>query len=169
MGGLPVTFYAFASLAEALASLALAAGVVFWTVVNLKMRGTQRDWIASFQNMHAAFDYMNDAFQNMQKTLTHQQADLNNVVSWTIPSEEWRDVIELHQQIWTFNGQGKLSYVIYCQQNGGFWKVGDHGYTQDVSEAKRFTAAEGLILVLDRSRNGVPADCYTLVAVPKEG
>lgn len=107
------------------------------------------------------------AFVGTQESFRYQQTALENLVTWTVPPEEWAGVIELHQQL-RANGSELGDYLIYCNMHSGYWRANDQGYTPDRKEAKRFTAHEGLILVLDRARNSDPYDCYTLVRVGKE-
>lgn len=106
------------------------------------------------------------SFADMQTAFREQQRTLADLISWTVPSDEWAEVIELHQTVKERGGE-KLDYLVYCAENGGFWATGDHGYTKFAVDAKRFSAYEGLLVVLDRARNGDPHDCFTLVAVGK--
>lgn len=150
------------------AQLLVACAIAYSTLLHRKRIQAETDRATLDTNMITAFNFMNDAFTSMHSTFANQQKALDNVVSWTVPPEEWSAVIELHHQIAELNGRGRLEYVLHCNQNGGYWRIGDHGYTPDVAYAKRFSPGAALLLVLDRARNASPNDCYTLVAVAKQ-
>lgn len=139
--------------------LVLVIAVTVWSMATLKGLKVTENMITAFNDMDAAFKHMVEAFDS-------QQDSLEKVVEWTVPPEEWADTIELRNHL-IANGSQLGDYLIYCQKNGGFWALGDDGYTPDKKRAKRFSAAEGLLLVLDRARNGDPYDCYTLIRVGK--
>lgn len=145
---------------QLIATIALGAAVGYWAAGAIRQTKAHK-------NMITAFDGMGDAFDSMMGTFTHQQHSLQDLIEWTVPPEEWGEVISLHRAI-RDKGSERCDYLIYCVRHNGFVNMRSQGYTLAHHEAKRFTAAEGLMLVLDRARNGDPEDCYTLVAVPKE-
>lgn len=113
------------------------------------------------------FKLQSSAFDSMVRAFTEQNRTVADVHSWTVPPEEWAAVIELHRQIREM-GSELRNYLIYCHSHAGYVRYDNQGYTPIRDEARHYTAAEGLILVLDRSRNSDPFDCYVLVAVGKQ-
>jgi hypothetical protein len=65
-------------------------------------------------------------------------------------------------------GSELRDYLIWHTGYASWYKSSDHGYTKVIDEAKRFTATEALMLVLDRARNADPHDVYALVGVGKQ-
>lgn len=130
----------------------LAVTVAWHGVMSLRAAQTTGNMIVAHDKMRKAFDFHAEATDLLR--------------GWVVPPAEWAEVIELHQSLRDL-GADHRDYLIYCARNGGYWAQGDWGYTNEADKAKRFTAAEGLLLVLDRSRNGDPDDCYTLVAIGK--
>lgn len=124
-------------------------------------------WVKVGRQNLITTENMITAFVGTQESHRYQQTALENLVTWTVPPEEWAGVIELHQQLRAL-GSELGDYLIWCHNHSGYWEAYDQGYTPDRKQAKRFTAQEGLILVLDRARNSNPHDCYTLIRVAKE-
>lgn len=112
------------------------------------------------------FKIMTAAFNDMIRAFNGQANTLADVHSWTVPPEQWAGVVELHRQM-TDMGSELGDYLIYCHNHSGYWAATNQGYTPIRDEARRFSAAEGLILVLDRARNSDPFDCYVLIRVGK--
>lgn len=104
------------------------------------------------------------AFDSMAEALTYQQEALDNVISWTVPPGQWAGVVELHSTMREL-GSELRDYLIWSVGREAWFKSTEDGYTKITSEAKRFTAPEALLLVLDRSRNADPYDAYALVGV----
>ena len=159
MGGVPVTLAYFAIILASVAQLAVA-------IVSAGLAWSFSRAMTVVGNMIEAHDNMRQAFDNMMAAFTHQEKAADNLAEWVVPPDQWAEVIELQK---TFQGLGSevRDYVIYCAKHGAYWAKSDNGYAKHVVDAKRFSAYEGSLIVLDRARNGDPIDCYTLVAVGK--
>lgn len=159
MGGVPVTTVAwFAIIFASVAQLSVAV-VIFLLALAFHQS------LTAMGKTIEAHDEMRDSFDNMAETLLHQKEALDDLAAWVVPPDQWAEVIEL-QKTFRDLGSDVRDYVIYCTKHG-FWDKNDNGYATYLVDAKRFTAYEGTLIVLDRARNGDPHDCYTLVAVGK--